>query len=480
MNSIARYNTPAYRTLAALVIIALVFFWMAYYSVSPIAPNALPVHHDDYSNYSLGARPFDWSWIRPLSNGLIHFLSSLGPEQLIWTVRLFTILYVFFAWKILSEVLNVRYYVASVTLFAVAVLATPIIAEYARYTGMITHTMSGCLGLAAAYFLFVDARKQGNGYLYLSAVLVVLSALAKEDFILFYAFTLVYLLLKSPKPKAQRAIVGTAALLLALAAVAGAKFFAASSFLGETNAQSSYFIDTSPTGVTRTVVHYLLGASHPAMLQHGYVIFAAFVIAALGIIALSIRDRSLSPIAYPVGAGLAIMAPYSVLPNHVNAYYEVIWTPFIIGAVYVTVVEFSKRAFPARQGILGLATLAVLAVVLYGTDTPGRKSVAAWYDNVAAANRQSFDTLMANKAAINAAPATCVIGASPFSPWYMHGGYYLSFVLDLQTVWHVSMDPASPYYPGMQQGAAASNGTVVIEPTAPSADCLTITLGANS
>lgn len=480
MNSLARYNTPAYRSIAAFAIIALVFFWMAYYSVSPVAPNALPVHHDDYSNYSLGARAFEWSWIRPLSTGLIYLLSSMGPDYLIWTVRLFTIVYVFFAWKILSEVLNIRQYLPSVALFAVAALSTPIIAEYARYTGMITHTMSGCLGLAAAYLLFVDSRKQGYRYLYLSAILLILSALAKEDFILFYAFTLAYVLIKSDKAIARRAVVGGGALVAALVAVAGAKFIAASSFLGETNAQSPYFIDTSPTGVTKTVVHYLMGASHPAMLHHGYVILAAFVIAALGILLIGVRDRSLPRAIYPIGAGLAIMAPYSVLPNHVNAYYEIIWTPFILGGAFIALLELSKRTSAARQGAIGLATLAILAVVLYSTDTPGRKSVAAWYDNVAAANRQSFDLLANHKTAINASPVTCIAGASPFSPWYMHGGNYLSYVLDLRTVWHVSMDPASPYYPGMQQGAAASNGTVVIEPDAPSADCLTITLGANS
>ncbi len=480
MNSLARYDTPAYRSLAAFAIVALVFFWMAYYSVSPVAPNALPVHHDDYSNYSLGAGPFEWSWIRPLSTGLVYFLSSLGPDYLIWSVRLFTIVYVFLAWKILGEVVSIRYYLPSVVLFAVAVLATPIIAEYARYTGMITHTMSGCLGLAAAYLLFVDSRKHGYGYLYLSAMLLILSALAKEDFILFYAFTLVYLLIKSDKAVAPRVVIGGGALVAALVAVAGAKFIAASSFLGETNTQSPYFIDTSPVGVTQTVLRYLLGSSHPAMLHHGYIILAAFVIAVLGILLVSVRDRRLPRIVYPLGAGLAIMAPYSVLPNHVNAYYEIIWTPFILGGALVAVIEVSKHISLQRQGVLALGTLALLAITLYSTDTPGRKSIAAWYDSVAEANRESFDQLTINKTAINASPATCISGASSFSPWYMHGGKYLSYVLDLRTVWHVSMDPASPYYPGMQQGAAASNGTVIIEPTAPSADCLTITLGANS
>lgn len=480
MSSPVHFNLTTYKYAGAFIITALVFFWMTYYSVSPIAPNSLPVHHDDYSNYSLGALPFEWSWIRPLSTWVIHFLSTLGPDYLIWAVRLLTILYVFFAWKIINELIDTRHYLLTTGVFAIAALSTPIIAEYARYTGMITHTLSGCLGLMAAYLLFVDSRKQGNAYLYLSALLLILSALAKEDFILFYIFTLVYLLLKTAKPVARRAAIGIGAVLISLAVVAGAKFIAASSFLGETNTQSSYFIDISPVGITRTVIHYLLGASHPAMLQHGYVILGAFIFCAFGALVLCIRERNLAKTLYPIGAALTIMAPYSVLPNHVNAYYEIIWTPFIVGGVYTTVVEMSKGLTTTRRELFSLITLAILAAVLYGTDTPGRKSIASWYDNVAGANRLSFEQLLSSKTAINTSPITCILGASPFSPWYMHSSRYLSFVLDLHTVWYISLDANSPYYPGMEQGAAASNGKVVIKPTVPPTDCLTIRLGDNT
>gem|GEM_PF-5752252 len=51
--------------------ISAVFYLMAYYSVSDYLPNAIPVHHDDYTNYSSAADGLAWSWIRPLSTWMI-------------------------------------------------------------------------------------------------------------------------------------------------------------------------------------------------------------------------------------------------------------------------------------------------------------------------------------------------------------------------------------------------------------------------
>lgn len=45
-------------------------------------------------------------------------------------------------------------------------------AEYARYTGMVTHMMSGCLGLAAVYCLFKDDRQESATWLYVSAATI--------------------------------------------------------------------------------------------------------------------------------------------------------------------------------------------------------------------------------------------------------------------------------------------------------------------
>lgn len=479
MNSMPPPFLSKHLNILSFALISAVFYLMAYYSVSGFLPTSIPVHHDDYTNYSSAAGGLALSWIRPLSTWLIFVFSSLGPDYLIWAVRIFTATYVFLCWKILIEVVQPRQYWVTLVLFAAASLSTPIVAEYARYTGMVTHMMSGCLGLAAVYFLFKDDRETGDTWLYVSVTLLLLSTLAKEDFILFYVFSFVYVLIKSEKPLKKRIVTGLIGLAASLLMVAGAKFLAASSFLGASDAQSSYFIDTSVTGVAHTVWRYLTGAGHPAMLVHGQIIAAAMAFSAVVALIVLLRDRKIPKTLYVVGAALTLIAPYSVLPNHVNAYYELIWLPFIIGSVYVALAELLRTttASAPLRVYLACALLAALAVPLYIADTPGRTSVAHWYDAVGSDNAKVFKQLEDNKAAINAAPSVCIYGANAFSPWYMHSGQYLETVMGLHTVWNIVMDKTDPLFAGIQQGAASSKGRVVVT-DAPDAEagCLKLTI----
>jgi hypothetical protein len=309
--------------------------------------------------------------------------------------------------------------------------------------------------------------------------LLLLSTLAKEDFVLFYVFSTVYILLKSEKPVIKRVLVGLAGLTMSLLMVAGAKFLAVSSFLGASDAQSSYYIDTSPAGVANTVWRYLTGAGHPAMINHGKTIAAAMVFSAIVALILLLRDRTLPKTVYALGAALTLIAPYSVLPNHVNAYYELIWLPFVIGAVYVALTELIKadQSSVFRSALVPLL-LAALAAQLYLVDTPGRLSVAGSYDVAGADNAKVINYLEHNKAAINAVPSVCIYGASALSPWYIHNGQYLVTVMGLHTVWNVFIDKNSPLYAGMQQGAGSSAGRVIVRDISEiNVDCLKLTVG---
>ncbi|MGY2258330.1 hypothetical protein [Pseudomonas sp. SDO55104_S430] len=466
MNSTPPPFLSKHSNILSFALISAVFYLMAYYSVSDFLPTSIPVHHDDYTNYSSAAGGLGLSWIRPLSTWLIFLLSSLGPDYLIWAVRILTATYVFLCWKILIEVVQPRQFWITLVLFVIASLSTPIIAEYARYTGMVTHMMSGCLGLASVYFLFKDDREISDTWLYVSLMMLLLSTLAKEDFILFYLFSFAYVLIKSEKPVKKRILTGLTGLAASLLMVAGAKFLAASSFLGASDAQSSYFIDISVTGVANTVWRYLTGAGHPTMLVHGKIIAASIVFSAVMVLVVLIRDRKIPKTLYFVGAVLTLIAPYSVLPNHVNAYYELIWLPFIVGSVYVALAELLKTEAPSPlRAYLVCALMGALAAPLYIVDTPGRTSVAHWYDIVGSDNAKVFKQLEDNKDAINAASSVCVYGANSFSPWYMHSGQYLETVMSLHTVWNIVMDKNNPLYPGIQQGAASSKGRMVVTDT---------------
>ncbi len=478
MNSMSRHLLSRRVGIHSFALISAVFYLMAYYSVSNFLPSAIPVHHDDYTNYSSAAGGLAWSWIRPLSTWLISVFSSLGPDWLIWAVRIFTATYLFLCWKILIEVIQPRQYWITLVLFALASLSSPIVAEYARYTGMMTHLVSGCLGLAAVYFLFKDDREESDTWLYISVILLLLSTLAKEDFILFYVFSFVYVLFKSKKAIEKRALIGLVGLAVSLMMVTGAKYLAASSFLGSSDAQSPYFIDTSPTSVATTVWRYLIGAGHPAMKVHGQIIATAMIASGILALIVMLRDRAPPKALYVIGAALTLIAPYSVLPNHVNAYYELIWLPFIIGSVYVAIAEATNTsAVTPLRAYMACAFFAALCVPLAIVDTWGRTSVARWYDAVGSDNAKVFMHLEASRNAINAAPSVCVYGANAFSPWYMHSGQYLETVLGLHAVWNIVIDKSSSLYPGFQLGAASSKGRVVVSDTSEeNAGCLKISI----
>lgn len=477
-NSMSRLLLSWCVNILSFALISAVFYVMAYYSVSDSLPNSIPVHHDDYTNYSSAANGLGWSWVRPLSTLLIFVLSSLGPDWLIWAVRIFTAAYVFLCWRILIEVLPPRQYWITLVLFAMASLSSPIVTEYARYTGMVTHLISGCLGLAAVYFLFKDEREENDTWLYVSVMLLFLSTLAKEDFILFYVFSSVYVLSNSKNAIIKRGLIVLLGLAASLMTLACAKFLAASSFLGASDAQSPYFINTTPTSVATTVWRYLMGGGHPAMKVHGQIIATVVILSGIVALIVILRDRVIPKTLYVIGAALTLIAPYSVLPNHVNAYYELIWLPFIIGASYVALAEAMKTSATMSSRVyLHCVFFAALCVPLNIVDASGRSSVAHWYDAVGLDNVKVFKHLEDSKAAINAAPSVCVYGADAFSPWYMHSGQYLETVMGLHTAWNIVIDKSSPLYRGFEQGAASSKGRVVVSDTSEAnASCLKLSL----
>lgn len=470
----AQAQSPGGRLLAdptgallALLVMGVIFYLSTYWATTNQLPSSVPVHHDDYSNYGSGGNAWAWVWIRPFSTLLIQILAQMGPEWLIWSIRLLAVVFVFLNWKLLCEVVRPAHNWLVLVLFAVACFASPVIVEYARYTGMITHLLSGCFGVAAAWAVLREGNYPRRGYLPLSLVLLVLSVLAKEDFVVLYGVSAVYLAIRSPAGRGRVIIWTGLALGICAVLIAGAKFMAASSFLGMSGSSSPYFVDATPWGIARTMWRYLLGAGHPAMHTHGILIAVAFVCTAVAALWLAVRHKRLPATAFLLIAMLSVMLPYSVLPNHVNAYYEVIWLPLLLASVYAALHELSLPAVSGgtnRRVSAGNFIFLLLIVLLSAVDASTRSSIAAWYDEVGSSNRRVLQLLQNQKVAINQAGSVCILGANAFSPWYMHGGTYLTHVMDLHATWYLLIDPTSSLQAGMLSGAGASSGhTVVVD-----------------
>lgn len=475
--------------ISGFAVLSAIFYFDAYFSVTQYMPDSIPVHHDDYSNYSMGAEAFQWSWNRPFSTYVIHLLGLAGPAWLSAAIRILSVLFVLFSWVLLCQVIKPKMYWLMLFAFGAAIFSTPVIVEYARYTGMITHLLSGCLGLASVIALFRSADechqlRSGRWWLLLSVLLLVLSSLAKEDFILFYALSLVYTVMRWPLQQRRLITVAGLGLLLCVALIAASKLLALSSFLGVVDPLSPYYVNTTPVSIINTVGLYLLGANHPAMHLHGRLVAFIFVAVTLATICVSFHKRRFYHTAYFILASLTLIAPYSVLPNHVNAYYELVWLPMVIAAAASANTEIFQQVSNSSAWRYRAPALALLlvATIFSISDYPMRKSIAQWYDARTQSNLRLFSILQLNRLSINASRVVCITGADAFSPWFMHDAKYLNGVMNLHSTWVILSNPTSSEYSGFVASAAYSSGRVrvVKSPNEFLNDCLRIDLKEQS
>lgn len=311
------------------IVFFFIFYISAYLSVTNTLPSSIPVHHDDYSNYARALNLEDFSFIRPVSTFIIQLLSAIDPSFLIWSIRFLTVLYVLQIFYISEKIFDLKLSPIVKTLTAILIFSSPIIVEYARYTGMITHLISGNLALFAGIILYFSIIQNNLKMLMFSILIMMLSVLAKEDYILWYILLSAYMhSFKKVEFNKKYSFILVSGILFLSFLIIASKIFASSSFLGISDVSSTYYINTTPISIISTIWSYLGGANHPSMYMHGRVIIASFLVAlVLGIAFVKHNQaRTFTLVLFAI----SVLAPYSVLPNHVNAYYEMIWLPFIV------------------------------------------------------------------------------------------------------------------------------------------------------
>ncbi len=448
--------------LIRFIFLLAIFYLAAYSSVSPVGPSSIPVHHDDYSNYSLGFDGLSLR-IRPLSTFAIAGFASIGSDVLIWAVRIMAVAYVLLCFILFENITHKNNRWFDTVCFSIIIFSSPMVAEYARYTGMATHLISGCLGILAVIFLRQAFTTGRTSLAFMSATCLLLSVMAKEDFLVFYALSYVFFFVVLPKSK-KVAWIGIFGLVVSAAAVLSFKLFSGTAFLGVADQNSPYYISIVPSSIVKTVGAYLLGTGHPAMMVHGNIILV-FVATAL-LVSMFIKYQYSSRTLYFICCVFGIMAPYALLPNHVNPYYEYLWYPFVIFAFYSALIgafaSVKMLFLPsiARQYSARILLVALTCLVAF-LDYPGRKGVASWYSDVASSNEKVLIKL-ANMDKTNN-EKICVFGADTFSPWYMHSGRYLDRVMGMNNTWQIYLPDGSDKKPGFDIGANSSNGRIIVE-----------------
>jgi len=445
--------------LIVFLLLSAIFYCLSYLSVSSFGPTAVPVHHDDYSNYSLRIEDYSFG-VRPLSTFIIAALSSISPQALIWSVRFLTVLYLYLSFFLFRSVVRNSGNWAIASVFAFAVFSSPVMVEYARYTGMITHLISGCLGISAVLALHQAFIRNDVRSALFSCILISASVFSKEDFLLLYFISYIYFSIVIGAGFRVRCV-GVLSMLSSGVLIIVFKFFTATAFLGVTDVASTYYVNISPISIARTIVKYLGGGENPVFVPEGYVFTCLFFFSLIfGIFAAF--KRNLRPL-YFIGCALAVMAPYAILPNHINPYYVYLWTPFIcfatLESLALAATYFSSgRLSDGSSRVLAIGVLLVISAILLLLNYPGRLAVANWYDRIATNNIKVFSLLRDNTIIGASSDVVCVIGADAFSPWYMHSSLYIDRVLGLSRNWVVVVPKQSALMSGFEIGALVSQG----------------------
>lgn len=437
MKNIYKYLFNENNNISLFILLGIIFYIMTYISVGGFVPNAIPVHHDDYSNYARILSITDLSLVRPLSTFIIQVLSNIHPEVLIYGIRILTVSYVFLIFYLISEIFEIRINFIYKLIICIAIFSTPISIEYSRYTGMITHLISGNLAFLAIILLSRSLRVSKMYLLILSSVFMFLSVISKEDFILFYLGFILYFFIKNYSKKVINFKV-TLIILVGIIFIFGVILFSklaiSSSFLGTIDKSSTYYLSIIPSSIIETIVKYLSGANHPSMLVHGQFVLLIFIFA-LFVNLYFIRDNASG--FFITFISVLIILPYSVLPNHINAYYEILWIPFIYIGFFIAI----KNIFNiVSSKLISISVCLISAFIFLGllfVDFQPRKSIGNWYDTISKVNKNNIEKLLANKDVINTEKQVCILGADSFSPWFMHNGNYLKNVLGINSQWFV-------------------------------------------
>jgi hypothetical protein len=468
-----RLRLPHTEYLVGWILLALILYFSAYSSVSDVPPSSVPVHHDDYSLYAAAGEPFQLTWIRPLSYFLMSVLSGAGPEWLAWTVRALAITYVFLCWVLLQQVTEHKLSRLFMVMYGISIYASPMSVENTRYMGVLTQLLSGCLGVLSAV-IAIKAVKAGKYdqsrtmevfWLLFSGLCITASTLAKEGFVLLYAVTIVYAVYRwRPTLRLHLSALSFFS-FTSVFLILAAKILADSSFLGVKDESSTYFVNINPISILSTAWIYLTGSGHPAMRSSGICITVLAVFLIFWTIGRSIREKRVHSGFYLLAAAFSVMLPYCLLPNHVYPYYEILWLPFILAALYAILSE-TKVHEPSNKKLVIFAkpSVVIIAVALLFSlaGYKGRQGIAAWYDRVAEDNLRVFSVIEENRVRIEQAMNVCVEGANIFSPWYLHGGGYMQTVKGIDAKWFVLSNERVPEYAGFKAGSDASRGRVVL------------------
>jgi len=389
---------------------------------------------DDYQVLGYTLSHFKWSAIRPVTYVVMSCLSACGSKAYFIAMSLMTIAYIALVFSFLVEFLEVKRPRLILVLFAaVCTISWEYFCWYYQYTGIVANMLSGLFGVGAMYS-FLRSFNQANwhkGAFIAGVFLTLLSLSSKEDF-----FLPIFLLCLYFAGAKNQSVKGRARLALCLVLFLGVCIFVEQRLVLNSVFLSGqafpYRIVTSWHSILKTAWNYL--GSTP-----GSLITLAVQIASFGL-GLFFRTSSWSRLVFLQILIISLVAPFTLLPNHIYQYYSLNWIAWQCGSCLVleNVLEGHGGAMPLqiRQWFLPSILLLLLPAVVWLTNEQ-RSFFIERYAQWSGINKRTLRTLKTNRDLLAKYQAVAVIGAPVISAWAGNDGSFLERFYDLHCRWVV-------------------------------------------
>jgi hypothetical protein len=436
-------NTPRFaslsRAVVTTVIVTAIFLYILYGTVKQPPFIGFPFTVDDYIWQSCDPPVLTPS--RPVAMWAVYLVSRIpGKSSFYIAQHVFTLVYPLLVLWFLSIFCNRSITPIRAMAFAVIAFCSTGPLLSCKFTLTSNHA-SQLFGIGAMLLLHHAQLKRRWDLLAGGILLFALSTFGKEDFILAVLLLGCYHLITA-RFRAPIAIVQFGLLLAVCTSLwAYTKWIEVSPFISGGNENYPYHISLAPASVYHIALHYL-GCSLPTLLLQ--------IGAGTALVGGLFLARRLE-FAFGVAIVLALVAPYSILPNHVCDFYMINWSPWIAGLIVIVpptlALDGWQWEFILRRLVAGLVAAAVvfgLVKVLQQTQAE-RTFWAKWIQAQQTRNQHIVSELCKNQKRFGGEPVVGVVGMKDLSPWLNLSGTYLAR-LGFTQRWVVFVKPGEPLY----------------------------------
>lgn len=423
----------------------LLFFSIFYYIVNfVLTPNDFfPVHQDDYILLGRGFQDMGLFMERPVTLNIAYLVSEFGMLPSFLLVSALVVIVPMLIVVFLEKLFDIRFQWYSLVLFSAITFGHFSAFENGKYLGSVVG-MSGLLGSLTLLIMIMAFKKNEGKYVAMALIGYALTCFSREDFLLppLILLTLLYLntYLRFSKKLTQeniftyrRTIVASGIIMLLIASLSVLLSIKVGSRFANMFSASSAAVD--PYAVKLTFSS-LINSFHKLTFEF---IPAPTIFALLGIIVIlfSHRDKRLELItaAFII---IAIMLPYTMIPNNLPAYRVVSWLPWFaaIGCIgtQTMICKMEKRlgSGAAMVGIGLIVGSSIYVLLQYDSE---RKGIAAWYSGQQIINKNIIGTLQQNRGLITKERIVAIRGIEGLSPWGNTDAQFLRNKLGFQNKW---------------------------------------------